>query len=70
MKCLYCGVVFDSVDELEKHIKEKHSIHYTSFLTKEYLEALRLREKVKTAPKKEKKPVKNKTNKRKIKKKK
>lgn len=43
---------FKTFEELDKHLKEKHSIHYTSQRTQEYLRALKMEEEVKSKPKK------------------
>ena len=39
---------FKTLNELKKHIKQEHSLHYTSELTQEYFRAMELKEKVKT----------------------
>ena len=67
MKCLWCGMEFKTLEELDKHIREKHAIHYSSALTQEYLRAMKIKEEVKPQPKKEevKKNVKSKLKKKK-----
>lgn len=67
MKCILCGQEFKTLEELDKHIRSRHPIHYTSVLTQEYLQAMRMKEEVKSQPKKKevRKIIKHKTKKKK-----
>lgn len=47
MKCMLCGMEFKTLEELETHLKTKHSIHYNSYIVQEQLRLLKIKEEMK-----------------------